>query len=154
MLKLCVIILSTILLWLPVAAISAERVALVVGNSKYTHAPSLPNPRNDATDISMTLTRLGFKVTTVTDLGFEAMRKALLTFSSEAINAEMAVVFYAGHRMEVNNQNYLVGDQVTLADLALLNAVEMALDVAPGWLDSYPLLKVNCFSFCNLQLPH
>ncbi|MEM7429828.1 MAG: caspase family protein [Pseudomonadota bacterium] len=106
--KLRLIMSTIILIGLSAAGYAADRVALVVGNSQYAHAPSLPNPTNDASDISVTLKRLGFKVTTVKDLGFEAMRRALLSFSSEAIKAEMAVIFYAGHGMEVNKQNYLV----------------------------------------------
>lgn len=108
MLNLRAIMVLVILLALPGLGQAANRVALVVGNSNYSHAPSLPNPVNDATDISAAFTRLGFEVTTVNDLGFDAMRRALRRFNTKASQADMAVIFYAGHGMEVNKQNYLV----------------------------------------------
>lgn len=108
MLNLRLIMVLMILLGLPATSLAAGRVALVVGNSNYSHAPSLPNPVNDAADISEAFARLGFDVTTVNDLGFDAMRKALRRFNSKASQADMAVIFYAGHGMEVNKQNYLV----------------------------------------------
>ncbi len=99
---------SIILIGLSAFSLAAERVALVIGNSAYSHAPSLINPKNDAADISAAFERLGFEVTTVLDLGFDAMRRALRAFNDKASQAEMAVIFYAGHGMEVNKQNYLV----------------------------------------------
>ena len=80
----------------------ARRVALVIGNSAYTHAERLPNPTNDANAIAAALKRLQFdRVTLLFDLGAEAMRKALLAFEIEATGADIAVVFYAGHGIEV-----------------------------------------------------
>ena len=106
--KLRLLISALLLLVLPAAGFAKERVALVVGNSAYTHATPLPNPKNDAEDISAAFQRLGFDVTTLNDLGFDAMRRAPRTFSSKAVQADMAVIFYAGHGMEVNKQNYLI----------------------------------------------
>ncbi len=108
MLKLRLIVAALLVFALPVAGSAADRVALVVGNSAYSHATPLTNPKNDAQDMSAAFERLGFEVTTLTDLGFDDMRRALRTFSSKAVRADMAVIFYAGHGMEVNKQNYLI----------------------------------------------
>jgi hypothetical protein len=86
----------------------AERVALVIGNSGYAQLPRLINPVNDASDVTQSFQRLGFQVTTVKDAGFEALRVALLAFSRQAAEAEMAVVFYAGHGIEVAGENWLL----------------------------------------------
>lgn len=108
MLKLRLFMSAVLLLVLPAVGFAQQRVALVVGNSAYTHTTPLINPKNDAEDISAAFRRLGFDVTTLNDLGFDAMRRALRAFSAKAVQADMAVIFYAGHGMEVNKQNYLI----------------------------------------------
>lgn len=95
--------------WLTVTpAMAAKRVALVIGNSQYKHVPSLPNPGNDAADIAASFKRLNFDVTLKQDLSQGAMRIALRDFGRKAFGADMAVVYFAGHGIEVSRQNYLV----------------------------------------------
>jgi uncharacterized caspase-like protein len=84
------------------------RIALVIGNGAYRHVPVLPNTINDAADIVASLDRLGFAVQRVQDGGYDAMRRALLEFSRKARDAEVAVVFFAGHGMEVGGENWLI----------------------------------------------
>jgi hypothetical protein len=90
------------------------RVALVVGNSAYAKVPSLPNPAHDAQDVSAALTRLGFAVSTVTDADFDGMRRSLLDFGRTAHNADMAVIYFAGHGIEINGSNWLLPTDVEL----------------------------------------
>jgi hypothetical protein len=86
-----------------------KRVALVIGNSAYAKVPALPNPANDAKAIGALLTKAGFDVVeTKTDLDLASMRRVLRDFSDVAREADIAVVFYAGHGMELNGTNYLV----------------------------------------------
>ncbi len=89
-------------------AYGAERVALVIGNSNYAQLPRLTNPVNDASDVSQSLQRVGFQVTTIKDAGFEQLRVALLAFGRQAADADMALVFYAGHGIEVAGENWLL----------------------------------------------
>ena len=84
------------------------KVALVIGNSAYEHVSALPNPPNDADDITRALERIGFTVSTLKNLDFAKMRLALRDFSDEAMGADVALVFYAGHGIEVDRQNYLI----------------------------------------------
>ena len=91
-----------------VPAAASSRVALVIGNADYDHVPELGNPINDATDIGAALGRLGFVVTRLENVGYGALRKGLRSFRREASKARVAVVFYAGHGIEVNKQNFLV----------------------------------------------
>jgi Caspase domain len=84
------------------------RVALVIGNSAYQNVPFLPNPVNDAADIAMSFQRLGFTVRRVSNGTYDDMRRALLDFSQKARDAEMAVVYFAGHGIEVGGENWLV----------------------------------------------
>src|SRR5690242_2351802 len=87
---------------------SAARVALVIGNGAYQHVPALPNPPNDASDIAASFRRLGFDVRLVKNGNFDDMRRALLDFGHRARGAEMAIVFYAGHGMEIAGENWLI----------------------------------------------
>ena len=81
---------------------AAKRVALVIGNAEYRHASRLANPLNDAADIGAALGRLGFAVTRLDNAGYDAMRKGLRAFTRAAATSEIAVVFYAGHGIEVD----------------------------------------------------
>src|SRR5690242_6965283 len=96
------------------------RVALVIGNSHYQNVPVLANPANDATDVSASLRRLGFNVKTLTDTDFESFRGALIEFGHAAQGADMAVLFFAGHGIEIAGDNWLVP-----IDAALKNDIDV-----------------------------
>jgi uncharacterized caspase-like protein/uncharacterized protein YraI len=89
-------------------AVAETRVALVIGNSAYRNATALPNPVNDARAVAAKLTSIGFEVALYEDLDGQAFRVALGDFSEKALNADLALVFYAGHGIEMNGQNYLI----------------------------------------------
>ena len=89
-------------------ASASDRVALVIGNANYDHVPVLANPLNDASDIGAALDRLGFEVTRLENADQIALRRGLREFKLAASVSEMAVVFYAGHGIEVDNRNFLV----------------------------------------------
>lgn len=93
----------------PHMAAAQKRVALIIGNGAYVKVPKLDNPKNDAAAIEGMLTAAGFDtVVKATDLGIVALRRALRDFSDTAHDADIAVVFYAGHGMEVMGTNYLI----------------------------------------------
>jgi uncharacterized caspase-like protein len=89
-------------------ALAEKRVALVIGNANYVNAPKLVNPGNDTTAVSIMLEGLGFVVDTRNDLGNSDMRRAVRDFSDQTKDADIAIVYYAGHGIEVNGNNYLV----------------------------------------------
>ena len=94
---------------------AAPRVALVIGNASYAHAPALANPLNDAADMGAALERLGFEVTRLENVGDGEMRRGLNEFRRAASASEVAVVFYAGHGIEVDGRNFLVPVDARLA---------------------------------------
>ena len=102
------VLLALVLLAAPLPASAAGRVALVVGNSTYEHIGRLPNPANDAADLSAALRRLGFDVTVAQDAGRPALTEALRAFTRRSAGADVALVFYAGHGMEMDGVNYLL----------------------------------------------
>ena len=98
-------------------AFAAERrVALVIGISSYIHAPALDNPVNDVTAVSVMLEGAGFQVVeTRNNLDNTAMRRLIREFSAMTRDADVAVVFYAGHGLEVDGTNYLIPTDARLA---------------------------------------
>ena len=96
-------------------ALAEKRVALVIGNSTYKTVPRLGNPINDASLIGKLFSNAGFDVVDVKlDLNTAEMRKALREFGAKTRDAEMAVVYYAGHGIEVDGTNYLIPTDAVL----------------------------------------
>ena len=96
-------------------AMAERRVALIIGNSNYQHVPNLPNPKNDAEAIALLLKSAGFDVVeTRENLNINDMRRAVRNFSEQTGDAEIAVIYYAGHGIEAGGVNYLVPIDATL----------------------------------------
>lgn len=90
-------------------AFATTRVALVIGNSNYQKVAALPNPDNDAAAFAATMTKAGFDVVDSRhDLSAVDMRRALREFADKARKADIAVIYYAGHGIEVEGTNYLI----------------------------------------------
>ena len=105
---LVVAVLVLVVLVTPTVVLADGRVALVVGNSTYAHIGRLPNPDNDARDMSVALRRLGFEVTTEFDADRVELTEALRAFTRQSAGADVSLVFYAGHGIEMDGVNYLV----------------------------------------------
>lgn len=88
-----------------------QRVALVIGNSNYQNAPQLANPDNDAQSMAQFLNSAGFEVVSATDLGQNDMLRVVQDFSAK-VSARgpntVAMVYYAGHGVQLAGENYLV----------------------------------------------
>jgi len=90
-------------------AFAEKRVALVLGNSAYQNVAPLANPVNDSSKIAATLKDAGFDVVdSRRDLPAAETRRALRDFADRARDADIAVVYYAGHGIEVDGANYLI----------------------------------------------
>jgi uncharacterized caspase-like protein len=90
-------------------ALADKRVALVLGNSSYQNVPPLSNPINDGGVMAATFKSAGFDVVVSRfDLTALETRRVLRDFADRARDADVAVVYYAGHGMEVDGTNYLV----------------------------------------------
>ncbi|ULL01221.1 caspase family protein [Bradyrhizobium sp. I71] len=103
-------------IWLTCGSAHAERrVALVMGNSAYKSVPRLANPANDAALVGGMFKKAGFDLIDVrTDLNGVEMRKALREFGSRVRDAEVAVIYYAGHGIELDGTNYLIPTDAAL----------------------------------------
>jgi uncharacterized caspase-like protein len=108
-LKLGQCFLAAALLLLCQPAWAGKRVALVLGNAAYQNVARLPNPVNDGAMIAATLTKAGFDIVDSRhDLTAVETRRALRDFADLARDADIAVVYYAGHGIEVDGSNYLI----------------------------------------------
>ncbi|CAN7623641.1 caspase domain-containing protein [Mesorhizobium amorphae] len=88
-------------------ALADRRVALVMGNSAYQNVPGLPNPKNDASDMTAKLKDLGFEVVTGLDLDLVRMRGTVRDFIKKLDRADIALFYYSGHGLQVNGNNYI-----------------------------------------------
>jgi uncharacterized caspase-like protein len=96
-------------------AFADKRVALVIGNSAYQNVAKLGNPANDAAAIAAMFKSAGFdNVESRLNLTANEMRKTLREFGNRSRDADMAVVFYAGHGIELDGINYLIPIDATL----------------------------------------
>jgi uncharacterized caspase-like protein len=89
-------------------AIAAKRVALVIGNSAYVTANPLANPANDANDMATKLEKLGFDVIKGLNLNKAGFDAKVRDFAGALESADSAILFYAGHGLQVAGNNYLV----------------------------------------------
>ncbi|WP_375453992.1 caspase family protein [uncultured Methylobacterium sp.] len=111
MTRLAIAILVSMLLTLYAEQASADgrRVALVVGIGAYQTVPQLPNAVNDATAMAEMFRTAGFDVVTArTDVGNLELKRAIRDFEDAAADSDIAVVFYAGHGIQIQRTNYLI----------------------------------------------
>ncbi|NBC84219.1 MAG: hypothetical protein GVY19_12700 [Bacteroidetes bacterium] len=88
--------------------VGEKRLALVIGNAEYQHASTLRNTTNDANDMAVLLRDLNFDVMQHTDLDYPGFLKVLKEFGSKLHQYDVTLVFYAGHGIQVDQQNYLI----------------------------------------------
>jgi uncharacterized caspase-like protein len=112
--------------WLGIGGACAEsRIALVIGNSAYRNVEALPNPANDAKAMTELLRSAGFEVVSAPDLTQADMRQVISDFAAEAGKKgpdTVVLVFYAGHGVQVDGENFLVPVDIQVAfesDVAL-----------------------------------
>jgi hypothetical protein len=106
---------ALLLLWSD-SALAERRVALVIGNSAYQNAPPLPNPSKDAKAVADSLKKAGFEVVAAhSDLGNLQFKRAIRQFEDIAAEADITVVFYAGHGIEIRGVNYMLPVDAKLA---------------------------------------
>ena len=139
--------------WLCLAAGPAaaeKRVALVIGVSGYQQVPRLPNPVRDAETMTDLFRKAGFDVVeSKRDLGIADLRRAVREFSDTARDADIAVVYYAGHGIEVDGVNYLVPADARLASDFDIEDETISLDRVLKALDVAKRLKLVILDACR-----
>lgn len=110
------------------SAFAERRVALVMGADDYEFIRPLDNAVNDARAIEAALESLGFEVLLETDRDLKRMRRALEDFREDAAGADVALVFFAGHGVEVSGENRLLPVDADVETLDTLNATTLPLE--------------------------
>lgn len=127
----------------------AKRVALVIGNSKYVHAVELPNPANDARLIASTLRNAGFEVIEGVDQDNAGMHDLISKFTEQSYDADLAVIFYAGHGMQVDGKNFLIPVDAELTSPAYLKTRTIQIDDFMAALPPDPAVGVIILDACR-----
>lgn len=127
----------------------AKRVALVIGNSKYVHAVELPNPANDAHLIASTLRNAGFEVIEGVDQDNASMHGLISKFTEQSYDADLAVIFYAGHGMQVDGKNFLIPVDAELTSPAYLKTRTVQIDDFMAALPPDPAVGVIILDACR-----
>lgn len=140
-----------ILLMLSAGAATAERrVALIVGNSAYKNVVQLPNPSRDATAVAALFKNAGFDVVDIkVNLGNVDMRRAMRDFTAKARNADIAVVYYAGHGIEFEGTNYLIPVDALLASDIDVEDETISLDRIIRMLEPVKRLRLVILDACR-----
>ena len=131
------------------AGSDTKRVALVIGNSKYVHAVTLPNPANDAHLIASTLRNAGFEVIEGVDQDNAGMHSLISRFTEQSYDADLAIIFYAGHGMQVDGKNYLIPVDAELTSPAYLKTRTIQIDDFMAALPPDPAIGVIILDACR-----
>ena len=116
-----------------------QRIALVIGNSNYQTAPKLANPGNDAQSMSQLLNSAGFEVTQATDLTRKDMVRVVQDFTAKVAErgpGTVAMIYYAGHGVQVEGENYLLPVDAKISSPYDLDGNSLRLVDLMGTLDS------------------
>ncbi|TPQ37387.1 peptidase C14, caspase catalytic subunit p20 [Bradyrhizobium guangdongense] len=133
----------------PVPAGPGKRMALIIGNGAYSHVKALPNPPNDARAVAKSLRNIGFTVSEGIDLDRAAMQTITRDFLRDAARAQVAVVYYAGHGVQVDGRNYLIPVDVELKPGASMTEAMIDMDTIMAGLDDQVRTNILIFDACR-----
>jgi caspase domain-containing protein len=138
-------------LLLPAAAVAApKRVALVIGNAAYQKVPKLANPVNDANAVARMLQAAGFEQVEVRqDLSVVDFKRAVRDFFEAATGSDVAVVYYAGHGVQVGDANYLIPVDARLASEIDVQDEAVSLDRILTILQPAKMLRLVILDACR-----
>lgn len=130
-------------------ALAAGRVALVIGMSGYRNVVPLENAGNDAKGVAATLKSIGFDVTEAIDEPLGGLVKAINDFSFRSETADIALVYYAGHGIEVAGENFLIPVDVSLGRLEEIGQQALPLDSLLSAVGGARKLRVVILDSCR-----
>ncbi len=128
---------------------TGRRVALVIGNGAYAHVRALPNPTNDARAMAKSLRDIGFVVTEGTDLDRTAMQATIRDFLRDAARSQVAVVYYAGHGVQIDGRNYLAPIDIQFRAGSGMTDAMMDMDTILAGLDDQVRTNILILDACR-----
>src|ERR1043166_2664314 len=131
-------------------AFADKRVALVIGNSAYQHVPALTSPARDAKAMAAMFEKGGFAViTTSYDADNVQFRRDIWNFKYVATTADIAVIYYAGHGIEIHGTNYLIPVDAKLASDRDADDEAVTLDRLVGAAEGTQRLRLLILDACR-----
>jgi hypothetical protein len=128
---------------------SGRRVALVIGNGAYARVRPLPNPTNDARAMAKSLRDIGFVVTEGTDLDRTAMQATIRDFLRDAARSQVALVYYAGHGVQIDGRNYLAPIDIQFQAGSSMTEAMMDMDTIMAGLDDQVRTNILILDACR-----
>ena len=128
---------------------TGRRVALVIGNGAYAYVRALPNPTNDARAMAKSLRDIGFVVTEGTDLDRKAMQATIRDFLRDAARSQVAVVYYAGHGVQIDGRNYLAPVDIQFQAGSGMTEAMMDMDTIMAGLDDQVRTNILILDACR-----
>ena len=133
----------------PLSATAAQRVALVMGVAEYQSISPLNNTINDANKIADTLTEIGFEVTKVLDATSEQMRNAVDDFAFRSETADLALIYFAGHGVEVQGENFLIPADAQVQSNLDIQRQSVSLDDLLAAVDKARKMRIVILDSCR-----
>ena len=128
---------------------AGDRVALVIGMAAYAHVDTLDNTVNDAHLIADTLTGIGFDVTLVTDAGYQDLRAAMDRFAFQSETADLALIYFAGHAVEVQGENYMIPVDANVGSNRDVQRQSVSLDDMLATVDRARVMRIVILDSCR-----
>ena len=126
-----------------------RRVALVIGNSAYANAAPLRNPGNDASDMADALRKVGFEVAIGLDFDQQKFAQAIQQFARALDGADVALFYYAGHGLQMNERNFLVSVDARLQNEFLLTSETIDLEAIVRLMESKSSVNLVFLDACR-----
>ena len=130
-------------------ALAGKRVALVIGNAKYQHTAELKSPTNDARVVAGALKSVGFEVIEGLDLTEIGMQRAISEFSVKLQTADVGLLYYAGHGLQVDGKNYLVPIDASLDNKLQLPFQTISADRILNVMESTKRISILLLDACR-----
>ena len=131
------------------AAQAEKRVALVVGNAAYVNYGKLPNPTNDADQVTKALQSADFEVIEANDLTREDLERSVRRFMGELAGADVGLFYYSGHAVQVDGRNYLIPVDANLKGAYDLDFEAFSLDNVQRYMEQRTKLRLIFLDACR-----
>jgi len=104
---------------------------------------------NDARGVGETLERIGFDVTTLIDVPGETLRAEVDDFAFRSETADLALIYYAGHGVEVQGENFLIPIDADVASNRDIQRVSLSLNDLLAAVDGARRMRVVILDSCR-----
>ncbi|MEM9247200.1 MAG: caspase family protein [Pseudomonadota bacterium] len=128
---------------------ASDRVAMVIGMGDYEVLPDLVNPSRDAEGVATALREIGFEVELFVDAPLEAVEEGLEAFSFRAETADLALIYFAGHGIQVQGENYLLPVDAQITSNAEAQAQSLSLSQFLASVDRARRMRIVILDACR-----